>query len=120
MAAVRLLSYFGSETVFQPRSISIRSAKPPHSLARDRAVKRFCTSMKQPWDYRHERFEIKGILHQKAHGLDGARTNVAEEYFSRLGRAGVRISHHFAGSYPLWRANESSSREGNDRAGQIF
>jgi len=76
--------------------------------------------MKQPWDYRHERFEIKGILHQKAHGLDGARTNVAEEYFSRLGRAGVRISHHFAGSYPLWRANESSSREGNDRAGQIF
>ena len=70
-------------------------------------------------DYRHERFEIKGINHQKAHGLDGARTNMAEEYFSRLGRAGVRISHHIAGSYPL-RRDESSWREDNDRAGQIF
>ena len=64
--------------------------------------------MKQPWDYRHERFEIKGINHQKAHGLDGARTNMAEEYFSCLGCARVRIYHRFAGSYPLRRANESS------------
>ena len=98
----------------------MRSAKPAHSLARDREGKRFCTSMTQPWDYRHECFEIKGINHQKAHGLDGARTNMAEKYFSRLGRAGVRISHHFAGSYSLRRANESSWREDNDRAGQIF
>jgi hypothetical protein len=81
-------------------------------------VKRFCTSMEQPWDYRHERFEIKGIHHQKAHGLDGARTNMAEGYFSR--RAGVRFYHHFAGSYPLRRANESSWREDNDRAAQVF
>ena len=108
MAPVRLLSYFGRETAFQSRSISIRSAKPPHSLARDREVKRFCMSMKQPWDYRHERFEIKGIHHQKAHGLDGARTNMAEKYFSLLGRAGVRICHRFASSYPLRRGKESS------------
>jgi hypothetical protein len=35
--------------------------------------------MNRLWDYRHERFEIKGINHQKAHGLDGAGTNLAEE-----------------------------------------
>jgi hypothetical protein len=76
--------------------------------------------MKQPRDYQHERFEIKGINHQKAQGLHCARTNMAEKYFSRLDRAGVRISHRFAGSYTLRRANESSLGEDNDRADQIF
>jgi hypothetical protein len=39
------------------------------------------------WDNLHERFEVKGINHQEAYSLDGACTNMAEEYFSRLRRA---------------------------------
>ena len=32
----------------------------------------------------HERFEVKRINHQEAYSLNGACTNMAEEYFSRL------------------------------------
>ena len=38
------------------------------------------------WDGLHERFEMKRINHQEAYSLDGACTNYAEEYFSRLRR----------------------------------
>jgi ISXO2 transposase-like protein len=36
------------------------------------------------WDNLHERFETKRINHQEAYSLDGACTNMAKEYFSRL------------------------------------
>ena len=32
----------------------------------------------------HERFEMKRINHQEAYSFDGACTNQAEEYFSRM------------------------------------
>jgi hypothetical protein len=63
------------------------------------------------WDNRHERFEVKRINHQEAYSLDGACTNMAEEYFSRLRRAEIRIHHHIAGAYLLRYAQESSWRE---------
>jgi hypothetical protein len=44
---------------------------------------------------------MKRINHQVAYGLDGACTNYAEEYFSRLRRAEVGIHHHIAGAYLL-------------------
>jgi hypothetical protein len=50
------------------------------------------------WDNLHERSEVKRINHQKAHSLDGACTNMAEEYFSRLRCAKIGIHHHIAGS----------------------
>ena len=53
------------------------------------------------WDNLHERFEVKRINHQEANSLDGACTNWAEEYFSRLRRAEVGIHHHIAGAYTL-------------------
>lgn len=53
------------------------------------------------WDNLHERFEVKRISHQEAYSLDGACTNMAEEYFSRLRRAEIGIHHHIAGSYLL-------------------
>jgi hypothetical protein len=37
--------------------------------------------------------------HQEAYSMDGACTNQAEEYFSRLRRAEVGIHHHIAGAY---------------------
>ena len=67
------------------------------------------------WDDLHERFEMKRINHQEAYSLDGACTNQAEEYFSRLRRAEIGIHHHIAGAYLLRYAQESSWREDNRR-----
>jgi hypothetical protein len=67
------------------------------------------------WDNLHQRFEVKRINHQEAYSLDGACTNWAEEYFSRLRRAEVGIHHHIAGAYLLRYAQESSWREDNRR-----
>jgi hypothetical protein len=67
------------------------------------------------WDNLHGRFEIKRINHQEAYSLDGACTNMAEEYFSRLRRAEIGIQHHIAGAYLLRYAQESSWREDNRR-----
>jgi hypothetical protein len=36
------------------------------------------------WDGLHDRYEMKRINHQEAYSFDGACTNQAEEYFSRL------------------------------------
>ena len=67
------------------------------------------------WDGLHERFEMKRINHQEAYSLDGACTNMAEEYFSRLRRGEIGIHHHIAGAYLLRYAQESSWREDNRR-----
>jgi hypothetical protein len=67
------------------------------------------------WDGLHERFEMKRINHQKAYSHDGACTNQAEEYFSRLRRVEIGIHHHIAGAYLLRYAQESSWREDNRR-----
>jgi transposase-like protein len=67
------------------------------------------------WDGLHERFEMKRINHQEAYSLDGACTNYAEEYFSRLRRAEIGIHHHIAGAYLRRYAQESSWREDNRR-----
>jgi hypothetical protein len=64
-----------------------------------------------PWDGLHERFEIKRINHQEAYSLDGACSNMAEEYFSCRRRAEIGIHHHIAGAYLLRYAQESSWRE---------
>src|SRR6185437_3230282 len=49
------------------------------------------------WDGLHDRFEMKRINHQEAYSFDGACTNQAEEYFSRLRRAEIGVHHHIAG-----------------------
>jgi hypothetical protein len=40
---------------------------------------------------------MKRIDHSQAYSFDGACTNQAEEYFSRLRRAEIGIHHHIAG-----------------------
>jgi ISXO2 transposase-like protein len=67
------------------------------------------------WNDLHARYEMKRINHQEAYSLDGACTNQAEEYFSRLRRAEIGIHHHIAGAYLLRYAQESSWREDNRR-----
>src|SRR5712675_1480075 len=53
------------------------------------------------WDGLHGRFEMKRINHLEAYSADGACTNQAELYFSRLRRAEIGIHHHIAGAYLL-------------------
>ena len=53
----------------------------------------------------------RGINHQATYSLDGACTNMAEEYFPRLRRAEIGIHHHIAGAYLLRYAQESAWRE---------
>ena len=67
------------------------------------------------WDDLHANFEMKRIDHSKAYSFDGACTNMAEEYFSRLRRAEAGHHHHIAGTYLLRYAQEASWREDNRR-----
>jgi transposase-like protein len=67
------------------------------------------------WNALHARFEMKRINHEEAYSLDGACTNWAESYFSRLRRAEAGIHHHIAGPYLLRYAQEASWREDNRR-----
>ncbi len=67
------------------------------------------------WNALHGRFEMKRINHEQAYSLDGACTNWAESYFSRLRRAEAGHHHHIAGAYLLRYAQEASWREDNRR-----
>lgn len=67
------------------------------------------------WNDLHGRFEMKRINHEQAYSLDGACTNWAESYFSRLRRAEQGHHHHIAGAYLLRYAQEASWREDNRR-----
>jgi ISXO2-like transposase domain len=65
------------------------------------------------WNELHSRFEMKRINHEQAYSLDGASTNWAEEFFSRMRRAEIGHHHHIAGAYLLRYAQEASWREDN-------
>ena len=67
------------------------------------------------WNDLHANFEMKRINHSEAYSLDGACTNWAESYFSRLRRAEQGHHHHIAGAYLLRYAQEASWREDNRR-----
>src|ERR1700733_4901778 len=77
------------------------------------------------WNELHSRYEMKRINHQEAYSLDGACTNWAEEFFSRMRRAEIGHHHHIAGAYLLRYAQEASWREDNrrmsngDQAGRV-
>lgn len=67
------------------------------------------------WDQLAAYFPIKRINHQEAYSQDGACTNAAESFFSRLRRAEIGIHHHIAGSYLGAYAAEMAWREDNSR-----
>ncbi len=67
------------------------------------------------WDRLHAKYEMKRINHGEAYSLDGACTNWAEEYFSRLRRAEVGHHHHISGVYLLRYAQEAAWREDSRR-----
>lgn len=63
------------------------------------------------WDKLGARFPIKRINHTVAYSLDGACTNQAESFFSRLRRSEQGIHHHIAGPYLQAYAQEIAWRE---------
>ena len=67
------------------------------------------------WNDLHSRFEMRRINHQEAYSLDGACTNWAESYFSRLRRAEAGHHHTISGPYLLRFAQEAAWREDNRR-----
>lgn len=67
------------------------------------------------WDDLHARFDTRRINHSVAYSLNGACTNQAESYFSRLRRAEIGTHHHIAGPYLGAYAGEMAWREENRR-----
>ena len=67
------------------------------------------------WDALHAKYEMRRINHSEAYSLDGASTNWAEEYFSRLRRAEIGHHHHISGPYLLRYAQEAAWREDSRR-----
>lgn len=67
------------------------------------------------WDALHSRFDARRVNHSVCFWDDGACTNMAESYFSRLRRAEVGVHHHISGRYLSAYANEMAWREDNRR-----
>ena len=67
------------------------------------------------WDVLHARYEMKRINHSVAFSKDGACTNMAESFFSRLRRAEVGQHHHISGKYLGFYAAEMAWREDRRR-----
>jgi transposase-like protein len=67
------------------------------------------------WDRLAAYFPIKRINHKEAYSKNGACTNMAESFFSRLRRAEVGTHHHVAGRYLAAYAAEMAWREDQNR-----
>jgi hypothetical protein len=67
------------------------------------------------WNPLHASFSMQRINHQDGYSLDGACTNAAESYFSRLRRSELGHHHHIAGPYLLRYAQEMAWREDRRR-----
>jgi ISXO2-like transposase domain len=63
------------------------------------------------WNSLASKYEMRRINHQEAYSLDGACTNQAESFFSRLRRGEMGHFHHISGAYLLRYAQESAWRE---------
>jgi transposase-like protein len=63
------------------------------------------------WNRLHASFPMRRINHQAGYSIDGACTNGAESYISRLRRSELGHHHHIAGPYLLRYAQEAAWRE---------
>jgi len=63
------------------------------------------------WNPLHAKFAMQRINHQDGYSVDGACTNGAESYFSRLRRGELGHHHHIAGPYLVRYAQEAAWRE---------
>jgi len=63
------------------------------------------------WDRLHASFAMRRINHKDGYSIDGACTNGAESFFSRLRRGELGHHHHIAGPYLVRYAQEAAWRE---------
>jgi hypothetical protein len=94
-----------------------RSEKQALSFVRNRIAKGTVVNADEgnAWGDLQARFEMKRINHQEAYSADGACTNWAESFFSRMRRGEIGHHHHIAGPYLLRYAQEASWREDHRR-----
>jgi hypothetical protein len=69
------------------------------------------------WHKLHASYAMLRVNHQQGYSIDGACTNGAESYFSRLRRGEAGHHHHIAGPYLGRYAQEAAWREDHRRAG---
>jgi hypothetical protein len=67
------------------------------------------------WNTLHAGFTMQRINHQDGYSIDGACTNGAESYFSRLRRGEIGHHHHISGPYLIRYAQEAAWREDQRR-----
>jgi transposase-like protein len=67
------------------------------------------------WDQLHALYDVKRINHSEAYSHDGACTNQAESFFSRLRRAEIGVHHHIRQRYLNAYASEMAWRENHRR-----
>lgn len=67
------------------------------------------------WDHLHDGWQVKRINHSEAYSHEGACTNQAESYFSRLRRMVTGQHHHVSGQYLYQFANEAAWKEDHRR-----
>lgn len=67
------------------------------------------------WDALHAHYDMRRINHSVAYSMDGACTNQAESYFSRLRRSQYGVHHRLGGHYLNAYANEMAWREDHRR-----
>ncbi len=74
------------------------------------------------WDALHAKYLTKRVNHSVAYSDNGACTNMAESFFSRVRRAEIGIHHHIAGAYLNSYAAEMAWREDNRRVsnGELY
>ncbi len=68
------------------------------------------------WDKLHAHYDMRRINHSVSYSKDGACTNQAESYFSRLRRAEIGTHHRVSGRYLNRYASEMAWREDHRRA----
>jgi hypothetical protein len=62
------------------------------------------------WNSLHAVFEVNRINHKEAYSLDGACTNWAESFFSRIRRGEWGHHHHISGPYLVKFAQEAAGQ----------
>jgi transposase-like protein len=67
------------------------------------------------WDGLHAHYEMRRINHSVSYSMDGACTNQAESFFSRLRRAELGQYHHISGKYLIAYAAEMAWKEDSRR-----
>jgi transposase-like protein len=105
-----------------PEAFASESAAMSFIRAKVAADTEIMTDEASSWNDLHSRYVVKQINHQLSYSFDGACTNQAESFFSRLRRAEQGHNHHLSGAYLARYAQESAWREDHrrvDNGGQV-